>query len=60
MKDINPLYFSDYLLESGMEQCEWCGEVFGVHDLKPAQLDVTSWAFVCSPCLEGYDWKHSA
>lgn len=56
-----PIYFQDFLIESGMEQCAWCGDIKGLEELKALKVDEEEpEALICSGCLESYDRRHSS
>ena len=55
----DPLFFSDFLIESNCHQCDFCGAFFLFQDLKPVQLDEAEWVEVCGECLEAYDRAHT-
>ena len=53
MNETNPLYFSDFLMESGVSQCDWCGGLEGDQDVQEVMVDAGEGARLCAECREG-------
>ena len=54
------LYFQDFLINSNAQQCDWCGEIKLLSDVRLVQLDVEGdWQWLCGECVEAYDQHHS-
>ena len=47
------LYFSDFLMESGVSQCDWCGGLEGDQDVQEVMVDAGERARLCAECREG-------
>ena len=51
-----PLYLSDFLLNSQMSQCALCGELVPDGELVDVELDVRGgWERVCGECRDGME-----
>ena len=56
---LTTLFFADWAIEHGVDQCDWCGEWFLQEALRWVQVDVRAhWVWVCGECLEAYDRAH--
>ena len=55
----DPLYWSDFMIETDAYQCHFCGDIGPEIDGEWVRLDQNiRESFVCLLCLDGYDWKH--
>ena len=55
---MSTLTFQDFLIESGGEQCDWCGRVGAESAYRTIQADEPGQVIlVCQECWEQVEWE---
>ena len=57
MRIPDPLYFSDFLLESGLDWCDDCEQIDTQETILPVPEESGYPRYLCLSCRESGEWK---